>query len=439
LKRLAASLVVLLVLFGCESIIGLEARKPIGAAGSDAPDGGEDADAGDAGSRDAEAGMDATTPGDGGGDPGGDAATDAGDDAMADAGGDAMPEVDPEALCDEYCTAVMRNCTDTNAVYASREECLAVCAHLPSGDPADPTGNTVACRLKEAKAARNSDEPAFHCPEAGPGGEGECGENCESYCLLTSELCDLETMPEGDECLRQCSALRDLGTDGTINRYNAERDRAGDTLQCRLVYTTASALDPAECWKTQVKPKVQDVTMDANPCHAYASETRPRCEDYCTLNLSACTGAQRVYESRSQCLAVCEVLEPGLLTDDYPMDTVGCRKSHAYNALTVDPVPHCPHSGPGGANVCGTDCPAYCKLVQSACATSFAAEFTDLDECISACSTLRGTGHLMYAVETAETDDANPLACRMLYATRAVASPSTLEFCEAALGRDACL
>jgi hypothetical protein len=444
LRARAAIIWVALGLLGCESIIGLEPRERI----LDPDSGKGGADAGDAGARDA--GMDAGVARDAGG--GGRGAMDASSDAAADAAagdamagdamaGDAMAdaapmEVDPEALCDEYCTAVMRNCTDTNAVYASREECLSVCARLPTGDPADPTGNTVVCRLREAKAARSSDEPAFHCPEAGPGGAGECGENCEAYCQLTQAVCGA-TAPQGDECLRQCAGLRDLDTDGTSNRFNAERDRAGDTLQCRLVYTSASTLDPSQCWKTQIKPKPEEVTMAQNPCLGYPSETHPRCEDYCTVNLAGCQGSFKVYESRSQCLAVCEALDPGLLTDNPPNDTIGCRKTHSYNALTTDPMVHCPHAGPGGADVCGADCPAYCTLAQRACGTAFAADFANRDACISACSALRGTGHVMYSVETAE-DDPNPIACRMLYATRASAGPATAEFCEAALGRGAC-
>src|SRR5260221_9322092 len=70
--------------------------------------------------------------------------------------------------CKDYCASVMAVCTDEFAVYATEELCLGVCGQLDPGDPIEPTGNTVACRAKQAEFA--APEPKDHCKAAGPGG-----------------------------------------------------------------------------------------------------------------------------------------------------------------------------------------------------------------------------------------------------------------------------
>ena len=53
---------------------------------------------------------------------------------------------EPEPSCSKYCDLVTDSCADAEAQYASRAECLEVCARLPAGDAGDIESNTVACR-----------------------------------------------------------------------------------------------------------------------------------------------------------------------------------------------------------------------------------------------------------------------------------------------------
>src|SRR5688572_17108589 len=52
---------------------------------------------------------------------------------------EAGPELDaglgPAPSCEKYCDLVMASCTGENAQYASTDDCLAFCAHLPLEQP----------------------------------------------------------------------------------------------------------------------------------------------------------------------------------------------------------------------------------------------------------------------------------------------------------------
>jgi hypothetical protein len=148
-------------------------------------------------------------------------------------------------------------------------------------------------------------------------------------------------------------------------------------------------------------------------------------------------GEHTVYESSAQCLAVCAALEAGTIGQDGPNDTIGCRKTHSYNALVGAPATHCPHSGPGGASVCGTDCPAYCRLLQAACPTEFASAHPGgAVACTASCMTERGGAHVDYDVQSADDPGAG-IACRMLYTARAITTP-TAGLCQSAIGQGSC-
>jgi hypothetical protein len=418
--RSFCTLVVCLVALGCESIIGLDDRKLV--AGDADGDGGT-SDAGD---------------GDGDGD------ADAGD-----AGGG------PSELCIEYCDAVMDNCTGDFAVYPSMMVCLEVCARLPEGDPEDPSGNTVACRHQ---AARRVIEPPFDCPAAGPGGAGRCGENCEGYCTLMDQACDEFRLDDVEECTAKCAGLRDRDEDPSLNanesRFSAEtstaRDHDGDTVQCRLFHVSVSTVPggaDAHCWHAALAPRPLEGSGAINPCLRDIGQVEPECEDYCQLIMTACTEEQAVYESEPQCVSACAALPPGDLTDVGGQNTLGCRKTHSYNALTGDPVTHCPHAGPGGAGVCSSegegDCFSFCLQLEGACADGYATEFgADEDAraaCMSACEPLLdGESALMFSLASVEDSETPPLACRMRAVLRASQEPNDTVLCEQALGQRDC-
>ena len=157
------------------------------------------------------------------------------------AGGAAGSPAQVLSLCDRYCAAVMQSCQGAFAVYTSNETCLAACALLPAGEPGDRDVNSIECRLHAASIAGS--EVPHYCPIAGPGGNGECGTNCEGYCSLMGSVC-AEWLPfEQAKCLTDCKKLPDLGS---FTSDVAGQDYAGNHVQCRLYHVCAALTDDAE-------------------------------------------------------------------------------------------------------------------------------------------------------------------------------------------------
>jgi hypothetical protein len=142
-------------------------------------------------------------------------------------------------LCDRYCDDIMAACQGDQAQYPSRETCLAVCATLRPGEVGSKD-NTLACRSRQVELA--AIEPLVHCAFAGPGGGGECGENCEGLCSITMPVCSAEASSayyaDYDACLTDCEALPDLAEYGAREEY-----RVGGHVQCRLYHVTAATQD----------------------------------------------------------------------------------------------------------------------------------------------------------------------------------------------------
>lgn len=282
------------------------------------------------------------------------------------------------SICQEYCSTVVENCTDEHAVYygataADQEQvCLGVCTELRAGDRNEPGGNTVACRLAQAVSAEREKQ---YCPAAGPGGAGECGDDCESYCELYSAFCPGYQI---EDCEQRCTALHDTGG------FDAKLNHEGDTLQCRLVHTSTASLDPnTHCIHAQLTP--------TGPCSDPA-DTVPSCEDYCRVVQVACQDERAVYEFASECLATCAAMDPGE-TGHTTEDTAGCRLYHAYSAL-LDPEEHCAHAGPAGDGHCGTggapNCEAYCRTLEASCSEVYVQLFADSEGCMDACASWPG-------------------------------------------------
>jgi hypothetical protein len=156
--------------------------------------------------------------------------------------------------CEDYCTTVTKNCADANAVYVSKDVCLAACKELPVGTTADTTGNTLGCRSYHAGAAASN--ATLHCPHAGPGGAGYCGTNCEGYCNLAQAVCS--TYQTQQDCLDICKTFKDM------EPFSAQ-DVSGNTLQCRLYHASVAAADPTtHCPHIGVMPTAGTCT-DATP------------------------------------------------------------------------------------------------------------------------------------------------------------------------------
>ena len=366
----------------------------------------------------------------------------AGTGGAAGAGGKAN---DKAGMCKAFCARANATCTGDYAIYHGAADCEPACKLL--------TAEQIQCRDQQVSAAMTSNEFWDHCQGATLGGSTACGGNCENYCAFMSVVCTDKNRVDGDlkmpDCVKKCKVLRDresslMGLPANTSRYNIDRDHEGDSLQCRLVHLSIASgpgAADAHCWHAALAPKPLDSAP--NPCATEKSETEPRCQDYCQIVTNSCLDDDKVYENKAQCLATCAQLVPGDVSDYSGVDSVGCRKSHAYNALLIAPKPHCSHAGPGGAGLCGTDCPAYCRLFKAGCDAPFKDAFGSgadaTSKCESACLTLRGQDAIdNYSVTTASAKGANPIACRLLYATRALEHPDQqATLCKSAAGTDA--
>lgn len=106
----------------------------------------------------------------------------------------------------------------------------------------------------------------------------------------------------------------------------------------------------------------------------------PQCLDYCDTVMSACTGMNQQYASQIACLLVCELLPAGT-AGSTAGNNVACRLSRAELAATTgEGANYCYTAGPGGGEVCGTDCDGYCALMMAKC-NEFASVSQCLDEC----------------------------------------------------------
>lgn len=154
-------------------------------------------------------------------------------------------------VCREYCDVVMANCVGNFQVYANRVQCLNLCRAMAPGTAGELSGNTLQCRLTNARLALETAEPESHCPQAGPGGAaapvpaangGEsapglsCSSNCEGLCSAMLAICP-EQYNSLPGCLADCSGVPDLGG------YNISVGQ-GNSVQCRLFHLGAAAAAP---------------------------------------------------------------------------------------------------------------------------------------------------------------------------------------------------
>jgi hypothetical protein len=114
---------------------------------------------------------------------------------------------------------------------------------LDPGDAIDGAGkNTIGCRKNHAYNAMLGGADV-HCPHAGPGGNGVCGDNCASYCTLLAEACEDDFTTE-EECLAECA---DLDGATAASSYAVTSVEEGDNFQCRLRAVTRAFEDAASC------------------------------------------------------------------------------------------------------------------------------------------------------------------------------------------------
>lgn len=146
------------------------------------------------------------------------------------------PQLDP---CNEYCEAVIANCTGEFTQYATFDVCLSTCESFEIGVDGVTNQNDVQCRMAQARSAAG--EPPVHCPQAGPAGSSCGGDECANFCELFFDVCPSlagETHENEAQCLDDCrNFTRVNGGNFTSNVLD------GDNLQCRWYHLESATLD----------------------------------------------------------------------------------------------------------------------------------------------------------------------------------------------------
>jgi len=356
------------------------------------------------------------------------------DPGRADAGSDGGQRAgDESSLCEEYCTTIMSldKCGASAAVYESTAQCLAVCRQLPEGSPGAISGNSVQCRLNEL---RTPDFEPNDCSHVGPVSfGGTCGDPCLTFCELQRTACG-----NGEEayCTSACSVLKQSES------YNIDQFANTDTLQCR-VNILARALgngSSEECSGARIAPSSQNFACQDGPNFPVVDDR----EYYCDLMGYSCQGDDAVYENEQQCRAVADVLDVGGQRD-FNVNTLRCRRLHAYYSLGNEKTMHCRHAGPTGDGGCGSNCDSFCRILARGCPDAFNGTFASTEgvdahaACVSDCTGLPdasngafGTVRPFYSVNS--TPPEGTLKCRTLNAVRALATPDDPQLCTAAFG-----
>lgn len=168
----------------------------------------------------------------------------------AGAGGDVgSAGAPPVSLCADYCDQITQYCLDDSLQYKDHAQCMTVCQSFPNGATGDDDTDTVACRLKYAMKARyaGGSELEGYCREAGPGGNGRCGGNCEGLCDIAMTTCtpaatDPYFFTSRSACLNTCNGLPQINF-----TYGADSSADGNSVQCRLFHAMSAAMsDPEE-------------------------------------------------------------------------------------------------------------------------------------------------------------------------------------------------
>ena len=145
-------------------------------------------------------------------------------------------ELDPLS-CEAYCERIEHDCTAGRRQFSSVQACMGLCSVYPLGTLEDKTGHTLACRINALEAAEGAIEDS-DCAEAGPGGNGVCGDLCESFCTTAFKVC-----PQTFEGVMECkTACADLITCGL---YSVDPDVTPNdpSLNCRLYHVSAAAIN----------------------------------------------------------------------------------------------------------------------------------------------------------------------------------------------------
>lgn len=230
--------------------------------------------------------------------------------------------------CETYCANAMANCSGDNALYPGMAECMATCAGLPEGDPADTAGNTVWCRAYHAGDPAVQD-PNMHCPHASASGGDTCGTPCEAYCSLMGANCggEVAVFPSEADCMAACAAF-------PVDAPFSATD--GNSAQCRVYHASFPAAMDAATHCGHASPNGDNTC--GTLCDAYCDQVEQNCGD--------------LYANREACMNTCDGFPTNGEVDAQDGDSVQCRIYHASFPAATDANLHCPHAAEDGGGVC---------------------------------------------------------------------------------------
>jgi hypothetical protein len=251
---------------GAQAGTGVASGGSIATAGSGAAPSAGSGSAGDAGSAHQHSGGDAgktsanageagegSSSGGSGGtgvSAGGTHAGNPGNGSSGEGGSAGEPDVGPVDPCDEYCDVMSSECTGEAEQYHDRDQCSRICHLLPPGVENGPDNNDVACRLRYARKTKygNGQEVTNYCRQAGPSGDGRCGNVCQGFCSLMVGVCTPEASPEfhfasDGDCIATCNTLPSASVEYSSNDPLVSD---GDHALCRLYHVTSAAMADAE-------------------------------------------------------------------------------------------------------------------------------------------------------------------------------------------------
>lgn len=133
--------------------------------------------------------------------------------------------------------------------------------------------------------------------------------------------------------------------------------------------------------------------------------TSELCIEYCDVVLDNCTEEHAVYAARESCLNICNALPPGESSEPTG-NTVECRIRRAKSAA-MSPEEFCPAAGPGGDGGCGSNCEAWCHLLESECP----GDHELLENCMASCGTIPDAEG--FDVDASYTSD--DIQCRLIH------------------------
>jgi hypothetical protein len=156
-------------------------------------------------------------------------------DASSDGGIDAPTDAPMAATCSDYCATIQTNCTGANLMYGGTTTCMDVCAKFSAGTVGSTTGNSLECRYYHSGLAAGGGANT-HCRHAGPGGDNQCGADCEGFCTIVLASCTGANQQYGgslSSCMSACAGY------ATSPAYVS--GASGNNLACRLYHATIAA------------------------------------------------------------------------------------------------------------------------------------------------------------------------------------------------------